>query len=251
MSLTAKRLAGWSSALGIAFVAAACGGDTSDAFSNGGTSSSSGGKSGTSAGGSGAAGGAGGAGADGGAGAASGAGGDGASAGMAGAGAAAGAGAVAGAGAATGAGGGSGVDGGPAGAGGVTGGSGSTGVGGAAGGSGGVGGRLGSGGIGGIAGKGGSGGAADCNALQRDVLAKLAAAQQCCPGCDALQCQAIVAGMCCPALVNRADSPQTQAYQVALKAFMAECDIVCPDVLCKQPQIGNCVAGPAGGGSCR
>jgi hypothetical protein len=60
-----------------------------------------------------------------------------------------------------------------------------------------------------------------------------------------------VAGVCCPALVNSANSPPTQAYLAALKTFQAECDVACPELPCKQPQIGNCVAGPAGGGSCR
>jgi hypothetical protein len=87
--------------------------------------------------------------------------------------------------------------------------------------------------------------------MQRDVAAKLAQAQMCCPFCDALACQAIVAGVCCPVLVNSANSQQTVDYQTALKNFLSTCDIACPDVLCKQPQIGNCVAGPAGGGSCR
>jgi hypothetical protein len=88
--------------------------------------------------------------------------------------------------------------------------------------------------------------------MQKDVATKLALAQRCCPGCDALQCQAIVAGVCCPVLVNGGDSsPQTQDYLVALKTFMNECVIACPLVLCQKPQIGNCVADPAGVGSCR
>jgi len=51
--------------------------------------------------------------------------------------------------------------------------------------------------------------------------------------------------------VNAANSLQTQAYQVALKNLQAHCDIICPDVLCREPQLGNCVALMTGGGVCR
>jgi len=113
------------------------------------------------------------------------------------------------------------------------------------------------GGIGGIAGRGGTFGGGgtggnDCNALRNEVLTKLAQAQICCPYCDALQCTAIVEGMCCPVLVN-SNGQQTQSYLAALKKLLQTpgCAPICPDVLCREPQIGNCVANAVGGGSCR
>jgi hypothetical protein len=52
-------------------------------------------------------------------------------------------------------------------------------------------------------------------------------------------------------LVNSANAQPTLDYQIALKTFQASCDVVCPDVLCREPQIGNCVADPTGSGACR
>jgi hypothetical protein len=87
--------------------------------------------------------------------------------------------------------------------------------------------------------------------MQRDVMARLAVAQRCCPSCGALPCTAVVAGICCPVLVNRAeDWPATQEYLAALKAFQAECDVACPDIVCRVPQLYNCATSPNGGAAC-
>jgi hypothetical protein len=136
----------------------------------------------------------------------------------------------------------------------VGGSSGSSGVGGSAGTTGGtVGTTGGTGGVGGTTGgAGGAGGGDSCQALLADVQTKLIAAKKCCPVCAALQCVAVVPGVCCDETVASSETPETQAYLIALKAFYAAgCSVDCPEIVCPNAPSYLCEATATGEGSCK
>ena len=129
------------------------------------------------------------------------------------------------------------------------------------GGSGGSAGTSGSGGSGGTAGSSGSGGASsdagtpetgsdggvDCDAVRGGLWTLLDAAQVCDPAINTVQCDVIVAGLCCPSLVTTADAPATDAYLKGVaEARALGCDDICAVVDCASPTSGACQPDPAG-----
>jgi hypothetical protein len=112
-------------------------------------------------------------------------------------------------------------------------------------------GGTGVGGAGGVL-DGGSAGAPDsgidpCPALRTDVEAKLIAAQKCDP--TQVQCQDVMAGICCKAPVASQASPEAQAYQAALDKFnAAQCKVICT-IFCRTGT-PYCAATPNNGANC-
>jgi hypothetical protein len=107
--------------------------------------------------------------------------------------------------------------------------------------------------MGGAAGKGGGGGKGNCDQLQQAAQQALTQAQVCSLAANARQCVAFVEDPCgCPVPVNSADSEATQRYLAAAKAA-EDCPILCPAVVCVEPDDATCVRTMAGGsaGRCR
>jgi hypothetical protein len=90
----------------------------------------------------------------------------------------------------------------------------------------------------------------DCAALRTDVDAKLVAAQKCDPNATMVQCQDVVAGVCCSAPIASKSSPEGMAYLAALDRYnAAHCRTICPLIACRIGMTA-CVALLDGAGKC-
>lgn len=85
-------------------------------------------------------------------------------------------------------------------------------------------------------------GQTSCDALYQQIQADEAAATQCCPTCNVMQCTQQVEGVCCPLTVNSGDSPAVKAYESALQAFKdAHCVAACPAIACSTQPSDKCM----------
>src|ERR1043165_8094303 len=90
----------------------------------------------------------------------------------------------------------------------------------------------------------------NCAALRMDVDAKLTAAQKCDPNVTMVQCQDVVAGVCCSAPIVSKSSPEGMASLAALDRYnTAHCMTICPLVACRAGTT-KCVASPDGAAKC-
>jgi hypothetical protein len=90
----------------------------------------------------------------------------------------------------------------------------------------------------------------DCAALRMDLDAKLVAAQKCDPNATMVECQDIVAGVCCSAPIASKSSPEGMAYLAAFDLYKAaNCRTICPLIACRTGT-PKCVASADGAGKC-
>lgn len=114
---------------------------------------------------------------------------------------------------------------------------------------------------GGAGGAGGTGGAAtssssssssstevSCDELRAQLAAALDKAQACSLASTKpiAECNAVVAGLCCPTVVAREGSDEANAYLALLATLQGrgDCASGCPDVLCKEITGGTCEKDP-------